>query len=149
MAPSGIERIDNDSGKLQFENRLHPADIKLSEAMATSAAAISYHMGQYESKLASLQSIQIMLGLGFGKSQIAEPKEWTGCLSTVLACHACHVTVPHAISIYHVTSCLAMSCHVMMLFRIMSCHFTSCHVMPCLVMSCNVRSCHVITQRKG
>ena len=108
MAPSGIERIDNDSGKLQFENRLHPADIKLSEAMATSAAAISYHMGQYESKLASLQSIQIMLGLGFGKSQIAEPKEWTGCLSTVLVCHACHVTVPYVISIYHVTSCLAL-----------------------------------------
>jgi len=106
MAPSGIERIDNDSGKLQFENRLHPADIKLSEAMATSAAAISYHMGQYESKLASLQSIQIMLGLGFGKSQIAEPKEWTGCLSTVFIVVSCLVTSRH------VYPCHVMSCHV-------------------------------------
>lgn len=96
MAPSGIERIDNDLGKLQFENRLHPADIKLSEAMATSAAAISYHMGKYEYKLASLQSIQIMLGIGFGKSQIAEPKEWTGCLSTVFHVMSSHVTLRHA-----------------------------------------------------
>lgn len=140
MAPSGIERIDNDSGKLQFENRLHPADIKLSEAMATSAAAISYHMGQYESKLASLQSIQIMLGLGFGKSQIAEPKEWTGCLSTVLVCHACHVTVPYAISIYHVTSCLAMSCNVI------SYHVMSLHVMSHHALSCHVMSCHDTTK---
>lgn len=140
MAPSGIERIDNDSGKLQFENRLHPADIKLSEAMATSAAAISYHMGQYESKLASLQSIQIMLGLGFGKSQIAEPKEWTGCFSTVLACHACHVTVPHAISIYHVTPCLAMSYHVI------SYHVMSLHVMSRHPLSCHVMSCHDTTK---
>ena len=111
MAPSGIERIDNDSGKLQFENRLHPADIKLSEAMATSAAAISYHMGQYESKLASLQSIQIMLGLGFGKSQIAEPKEWTGCLSTVFFVMPRLVTSRYALSRL-VDPCHVMSCHV-------------------------------------
>ena len=108
MAPSGIERIDNDSGKLQFENRLHPEDIKLSEAMATSAAAISYHMGQYEYKLASLQSIQIMLGLGFGKSQIAEPKEWTGCLSTVFDVMSCYVMI--------VTSRHVISSHVMLLY---------------------------------
>ena len=107
MAPSGIERIDNDSGKLQFENRLHPSDIKLSEAMATSAAAISYHMGQYENKLASLQSIQIMLGLGFGKSQIAEPKEWTGCLSTVFHVMSCHVMIGTSrhVTLFHVMLC--------------------------------------------
>ena len=84
MAPSGIERIDNKLGKLQFKDRLQPADIKLSEAMATSAAAVSYHMGKYESTFEPLESIQIMLGLGFGKAQIAEPKQFTGWFSTVL-----------------------------------------------------------------
>lgn len=84
MAPSGIERIDNKSGKKQFENRLHPADIKLSEAMATSAAAVSYHMGKHESRFEPLQSIQIMLGLGLGKSHKAEPEHCSRCLSTVL-----------------------------------------------------------------
>ncbi|XP_078381571.1 uncharacterized protein LOC144664342 isoform X2 [Oculina patagonica] len=85
MAPSGIERIDKEPGKHQFENRLHPADIKLSEAMATSAAAVSYHMGKHEDKFEPLQSIQIMLGLGLGKSQIVEPEHCSRWLSTCLA----------------------------------------------------------------
>ena len=85
MSPSGIERIDNQRGELQFKDRLHPADIELSEAMATSAAAVSYHMGKYGSTFEPLQSIQIMLGLGLGKAQIAEPKHFTGCLSKVFS----------------------------------------------------------------
>ena len=72
MAPSGIERIDNFRGNKQFENRLHPNDIKLSEAMATSAAAVSFHMGQYESDIDPVQSLQIIFGLGMGKSIVAE-----------------------------------------------------------------------------
>ncbi|KAL9973451.1 hypothetical protein ACROYT_G019915 [Oculina patagonica] len=85
MSPSGIERIDNELGELQFKDRLHPSDIKLSEAMATSAAAVSYHMGQYESTFEPLQSIQIMLGLGMGKARIAEPTQFTGWFSTCVA----------------------------------------------------------------
>ncbi|CAH3160335.1 unnamed protein product [Porites evermanni] len=82
MAPSGIERIDNFQGKKQFENRLHPNDIKLSEAMATSAAAVSFHMGQYESEVDPVQSLQIIFGLGMGKSIVAEPQRFiTHCLS--------------------------------------------------------------------
>lgn len=81
MAPSGIERIDNFRGKKQFENRLHPSDIKLSEAMATSAAAVSFHMGQFESDIDPVQSLQIIFGLGMGKSVVAEPHR---CLGSTL-----------------------------------------------------------------
>ena len=84
MAPSGIERIDNVSGKNQFENRLHPGDIKLSEAMATSAAVVSFHMGEYEGDIDPVQSLQIILGLGMGKSIVAEPIRCPGFPRTVL-----------------------------------------------------------------
>lgn len=65
MAPSRIERIDNTRGAKQFESRLHPADIKLVDAMATSAAVVSYRMGEYT--LQQLQNLQIMLGIGMGQ----------------------------------------------------------------------------------
>ena len=86
MAPSGIERIDNFQGNKQFENRLHPNDIKLSEAMATSAAAVSFHMGQYESEVDPVQSLQIIFGLGMGKSMVAEPQRCPGSTLVNLLC---------------------------------------------------------------
>ena len=86
MAPSGIERIDNFQGNKQFENRLHPNDIKLSEAMATSAAAVSFHMGQYESEIDPVQSLQIIFGLGMGKSIVAEPQRCPGSTLVNLLC---------------------------------------------------------------
>lgn len=81
MAPSGIERIDNRRGLKQFENRLHPADITLSAAMATSAAVVSFHMGEYT--LEPLQTLQVMLGIGMGASLKAEPKSRRGFLAKV------------------------------------------------------------------
>ena len=87
MAPSGIERIDNVRGERQFENRLHPRDVKLSEAMATSAAVVSFHMGEYESSIDPVQSLQIMLGLGMGKSIVAEPQRCPKLPSMVLSLH--------------------------------------------------------------
>ena len=85
MAPSIIERIDNVCGEKQFENRLHPRDIRLSEAMATSAAVVSFHMGEYESAVDPVQSLQVMLGLGMGKSIVAEPKHCPGFPFMVLS----------------------------------------------------------------
>ena len=87
MAPSGLERIDNVRGERQFENRLHPRDVKLSEAMATSAAVVSFHMGEYETSIDPVQSLQIMLGLGMGKSIAAEPERCPKLLSMVLSLH--------------------------------------------------------------
>ena len=88
MAPSGIERIDNVLGNNQFANRLHPRDIKLSEAMATSAAVVSFHMGEYESSIDPVQNLQIMLGLGMGNSIVAEPNRCPRFLETVLSYHS-------------------------------------------------------------
>ena len=81
MAPSRIERIDNTRGPKQFEGRLHPADIKLADAMATSAAAVSYRMGKHTLK--PLQTLQIMLGIGMGTAVKAEPRSRRGCFSRV------------------------------------------------------------------
>ena len=72
MSPSGVETIVNEDDGKQFENRLHPEDIELYETMATSAAALSYHMGKYESEVEAINSLQVLLGLGFGKSVVAE-----------------------------------------------------------------------------
>lgn len=80
MAPSRIERIDNTRGAKQFESGLHPADIKLVDAMATSAAVVSYRMGEYT--LQQLQNLQIMLGIGMGAA-IKTESRCRGCFSRV------------------------------------------------------------------
>ena len=77
MSPSRIETIVNEAEGKQFEGRLYPEDIELSEAMATSAAALSYHMGRYDIALKAFDDLQVILGLGFGKSIVAEKKKWT------------------------------------------------------------------------
>ena len=77
MSPSRVETIVNEAEGKQFENRLHPEDIELSEAMATSAAALSYHMGRYDIAFEVFDDLQVILGLGFGKSIVAEKKKWT------------------------------------------------------------------------
>ena len=91
MAPTGIESISNETGRKQFENRLHPGDIELSEAMATSAGAVSYHMGKYEGSMGAISSLTVMLGIGFGKSIVAELKKWTGCHFKVMCRNKCSV----------------------------------------------------------
>lgn len=93
MAPTRIETISNETGSKQFENRLHPEDIELSEAMATSAGAVSYHMGKYGGSMEAIHSLKVMLGIGFGKSIVAELKKWTGCHFKVLCRNKCYFVV--------------------------------------------------------
>ena len=93
MAPTRIETISNETGSKQFENRLYPGDIELSEAMATSAGAVSYHMGKYGGSTEAITSLKVMLGIGFGKSIVAELKEWTGCRFKVLCRIKCSVII--------------------------------------------------------
>ena len=68
MSPSGIQRFDQ-SGKGQFEGKLEPKDIMLSEAMATSAAALSKHMGKYEESIEGLTRLYTILGLEMGATK--------------------------------------------------------------------------------
>lgn len=81
MSSSGIERLDRtprpktqgpDPRPKQFEGRLEPADIKLSDAMATSAAALSEHMGKYDNSVEGLTRFHTLLGLEMGATMISD-----------------------------------------------------------------------------
>ena len=74
MSPTGIERMDRDPNKEQFEGRLEPEDVKLSDAMATSAAALSTHMGKYDQTAEGLTRLHTILGLEMGATMISDVK---------------------------------------------------------------------------
>ena len=76
MSPTGIERLDRDSNEpaTGFEDKLEPADVKLSDAMATSAAALSEHMGKYDQCAEGLSRFPAFLGLEMGATMITDFK---------------------------------------------------------------------------
>ncbi|XP_078355309.1 uncharacterized protein LOC144639920 [Oculina patagonica] len=74
MSPTEIERIDRDPSKEQFKGKLEPEDVKLSDAMATSAAALSTHMGQYDRSVKELTRLHTILGLEMGATMISDVK---------------------------------------------------------------------------
>ena len=78
VSPSGIERFDQ-CGKRQFEGKLEPKDIMLSEAMAASAAALSKHMGKYEESTEGLIRLQTILGLDMGATKISDARHREQC----------------------------------------------------------------------
>ena len=78
MSPSGIERFDQ-CGKRQFEGKLEPKDIMLSEAMAASAAVLSKHMGKYEESTEGLIRLQTILGLDMGATKISDARHREQC----------------------------------------------------------------------
>ena len=69
MSPSVIERLDLRPQERQFEGKLEPKDVKLSDAMATSAAAISMQMGKYDEGLTRFHTL---LGLEMGARMISD-----------------------------------------------------------------------------
>ena len=72
MSPSVIERLDRKPQEGQFEGKLEPEDVKLSAAMATSAAAISTHMGKYDHSIQGLTHLHTLLGLEMGATMISD-----------------------------------------------------------------------------
>ena len=70
MSSTGIERLDQ--GPDQFQGSLGPADIKLSDAMATSAAALSQHMGKYDNSVKGLTRFHTLLGLEMGATMTSD-----------------------------------------------------------------------------
>ena len=70
MSSSGIECLDTKKRKFDAD-KLKPADIKLSDAMATSAAALSQHMGKYDS-VEGLTRFHTLLGLEMGATMISD-----------------------------------------------------------------------------
>ena len=74
MSATGIERFDCDPNENHFEGRLEPKDVMLSDAMATSAAALSSHMGKYDRSLEGLTRLHSILGLEMGATMISDVK---------------------------------------------------------------------------
>ena len=72
MSPTGIERLDRKPDEVQFQGKLEPKDIKLSDAMATSAAAISNHMGKYDYSVQGMTRLHTLLGLEMGATVISD-----------------------------------------------------------------------------
>ena len=72
MSPTEIERIDCPPQCEEFSGKLKPMDIKLSDAMATSAAAVSPYMGAYEQSTEPFKHLQTILGLGMGESMVSD-----------------------------------------------------------------------------
>ncbi|XP_074621712.1 uncharacterized protein LOC141880167 isoform X1 [Acropora palmata] len=72
MSPTVIERLDHRERKDQFQGRLEPKDVKLSAAMATSAAAVARNMGAYENSTEAFKQLQVVLGLGMDSSWVSD-----------------------------------------------------------------------------
>ena len=72
MSPTAIERLDHREGQVQFEGRLEPKDVKLSAAMATSAAAVARNMGAYENSTEAFKQLQVVLGMGMDSSWVSD-----------------------------------------------------------------------------
>ena len=74
ISPSGIERLDRDPSKKQFEGKLEPEDVMLSDAMATSAAALATRMGKYDHAIEGLSRLHTILGFQMGATMISDMK---------------------------------------------------------------------------
>ena len=71
MSPTTIERLDRDPSTVNpFAGKLEPQFVELSEAMATSAAAIS----RYDNNLEVLR-LSTILGLEMGATMNSNPRE--------------------------------------------------------------------------
>ncbi len=84
ISPHLIERIDDDEKKDFDEHFIGPKDVKLSDAMATSAAVVSHHMGAYSNDAAL--NVQTMLGLTMGKSWVTDKRYTDNLCGLVSTC---------------------------------------------------------------
>lgn len=73
MSPQGIERLDRPAHEREFEGKLMPEDIYLSDAMATSAAAVDHHMGALEGE-EMFKDLKVTLGIAMGNSVVSDPR---------------------------------------------------------------------------
>lgn len=74
MTPHGIERLDRPPNEREFDGKLMPVDIYLSDAMATSAAAVDHHMGARESDDASFRDLKVILGVSMGTAIVSDER---------------------------------------------------------------------------
>ena len=74
MTPQGIERLDRPPEDQELRGSLTPMDIYLSDAAATSAAAVDHEMGGKQGDEAPFRDLKVMLGLSVGASVVADKR---------------------------------------------------------------------------
>ena len=72
MSPQGIQRLDRPPEEREFDGKLMPVDVYLSDAMATSAAAVDHNMGKLQQNDASFRDLKVMLGVAMGTTVVAD-----------------------------------------------------------------------------
>lgn len=94
LSSKAIERIDRGREEKEFGNEgfLKPRDVELSTAMLTSAAVLSYELGNLEGSTKPFRELRIIFGLGFGASIVSQPNltmTWYAKVSMLLS----HMTI--------------------------------------------------------
>ena len=77
MSPHGIERLDRCSDEQELHGKLLAEDVYLSDAAATSNAAVSYDMGVQQCDEAPSRDLKVMLGLSAGAYIVADQRHET------------------------------------------------------------------------
>ena len=110
MSPTGIERFDRDPNEKQFKGRLEPEDVMLSDAMATSAAAVSTHMGRYDQSITGLTRLYTILHLQMGATMVTNVKSLEQEPMALKVCFLfrCHCLIIRICLIYQRCACFKM-----------------------------------------
>ena len=74
MSPHNIERLDRPKREEELHGKLTPMDIYLSDATATSAAAINHQMGTMQADDGPFKDLKVMLGLSCGTSIVSDQR---------------------------------------------------------------------------
>ena len=74
MSPHGIERLDRLPENQELRGSLTPMDVYLSDAAATSAAAVDHEMGGKQGDGVPFRDLKVMLGLSVGASVVADKR---------------------------------------------------------------------------
>ena len=74
MTPHGIERLDRAPEDEEFHGKLMPMDVYLSDAAATSAAAVDHDSGGVVGDEEQFGDLKVMLGLSMGASVVADKR---------------------------------------------------------------------------
>ena len=74
MSPHDTERLDRPRDEEELSGKLTPMDVYLSDAAATSAAAVNHHMGRLRGGEAHFTDLKVLLGLSVGASVVSDKR---------------------------------------------------------------------------
>ena len=74
ISPYSIERLDRPEGEEELSGKLTSMDVYLSDAAATSAAALNHQMGARQGDEVPFKDFKVMLGLSVGTSIVSDQR---------------------------------------------------------------------------